>query len=87
VDGELQAAQPGLGLVIAKTLAPVVPMRVFGAFAAWPIHQKWPRPGRVTIVVGEPIRFTAEDLESGGKEVYQRLSQRVMDAIAGLSLE
>jgi 1-acyl-sn-glycerol-3-phosphate acyltransferase len=87
VDGELQAAQPGLGLVIAKTLAPVLPMRVFGAFAAWPIQQKWPRPGRVTIVVGEPIRFTAEDVESGGKEVYQRLSQRVMDAIAGLSLE
>ncbi len=86
-DGELQTAQPGLGLVIAKTLAPVVPMRVFGAFSAWPIHRKWPRPGRVTIVVGEPIRFTAEDLESGGKEVYQRLSQRVMDAIAGLSLE
>jgi 1-acyl-sn-glycerol-3-phosphate acyltransferase len=87
VDGELQAAQPGLGLVIAKTLAPVVPMRVFGAFAAWPIHQKWPRPGRVTIVVGEPIHFTPQDVESGGKEVYQRLSQRVMDAIAGLSLE
>jgi 1-acyl-sn-glycerol-3-phosphate acyltransferase len=87
LDGELQPAQPGLGLVIAKTLAPVVPMRIFGAFAAWPIHQKWPRPGRVTIVVGEPIRFTAQDLESGGKEVYQRLSQRVMDAIAGLSLE
>jgi 1-acyl-sn-glycerol-3-phosphate acyltransferase len=86
-DGKLQAALPGLGLVIAKTLAPVVPMRVFGAFAAWPIQQKWPRPGRVTIVVGEPIRFTAEDLESGGKEVYQRLSQRVMDAIAALSLE
>jgi 1-acyl-sn-glycerol-3-phosphate acyltransferase len=86
-DGKLQAALPGLGLVIAKTLAPVVPMRVFGAFAAWPIQQKWPRPGRVTIVVGEPIHFTPQDLESGGKEVYQRLSQRVMDAIAGLSLE
>ena len=45
-DGKLQAALPGLGLVIAKTLAPVVPMRVFGAFAAWPSQQKWPRPGR-----------------------------------------
>jgi 1-acyl-sn-glycerol-3-phosphate acyltransferase len=86
-DGELQPAQPGLGLVIAKTLAPVVPMRIFGAFAAWPIHRKWPRPGRVTIVVGEPIHFTPQDREPGGKEVYQRLSQRVMDAIAGLSLE
>ena len=87
LDGGLQPAQPGLGLVIAKTLAPVVPMRVFGTFEAWPPQEKIPRPGRVTIVVGEPIRFTQQDVEGGGKEVYQRLSQRVMDAIAGLSLE
>ena len=31
LDGNLQPAQRGLGLVIAKTLAPVVPMRIFGA--------------------------------------------------------
>jgi 1-acyl-sn-glycerol-3-phosphate acyltransferase len=87
LDGNLQPAQPGLGLVIAKTLAPVVPMRIFGAYEAWPVHEKWPRPRRVTIVVGEPIRFTREDVEAGGKEVYQALSQRVMDAIAALGME
>jgi len=87
VDGNLQPAQPGLGLVIARTLAPVVPMRIFGAYEAWPIHEKFPRPGRITIVVGEPIYFTQQDVEAGGKELYQRLSQRVMDAIATLSLE
>ncbi len=86
-DGEFQPAQPGLGLVIAKTLAPVVPMRVFGTFEAWPIHQKFPWPAPVTIVVGEPIRFTEQDIEAGGKDVYQRLSQRVMDAIAALRPE
>ena len=87
VDGKLQPAQPGLGLVIAKTLAPVVPMRIFGAYEAWPIHEKWPRPGHVTIVVGEPIHFTQADLEGAGKDLYQRLSQRVMDSIAALSLD
>ena len=87
LDGNLQPAQPGLGLVIARTLAPVVPMRIFGAYEAWPIHEKWPRLGRVTIIVGEPIYFTQQDVEAGGKELYQRLSQRVMDAIATLSLE
>ena len=86
-DGKLQPAQPGLGLVIAKTLAPVVPMRIFGAYEAWPIHQKRPRPGRITIVVGHPIVFTTQDIEGGGKELYQRLSQRVMDAIAALQME
>jgi 1-acyl-sn-glycerol-3-phosphate acyltransferase len=86
-DGKLQPAQPGLGLVIAKTLAPVVPIRIFGAYEAWPIHEKWPRPGRITVVVGEPIFFTQGDVEGGGKELYQRLSQRVMDAITALRLE
>jgi 1-acyl-sn-glycerol-3-phosphate acyltransferase len=86
-DGQLQPAQPGLGLVIAKTLAPVVPMRIFGAYDAWPIHETWPRAGRITIVVGEPIYFTRQEIGSGGKEIYQRLSQRVMDAIAALKIE
>jgi 1-acyl-sn-glycerol-3-phosphate acyltransferase len=87
VDGNLQPALPGLGLVIAKTLAPVVPMRIFGAYEAWPIGQKWPRFRRVTVVVGEPIHFTEKDVEPAGKDLYVRLSQRVMDAIAALSLD
>src|SRR2546426_5561149 len=31
-DGNLQPALPGVGLVIAKAQAPVVPMRIFGAY-------------------------------------------------------
>jgi 1-acyl-sn-glycerol-3-phosphate acyltransferase len=86
-DGNLQPAQPGLGLVIAKTGAPVVPMRIFGAHDAWPIGGKIRLGPRITIVVGEPIHFSKEELEAGGKELYGRLSQRVMDAIAAIQLE
>jgi 1-acyl-sn-glycerol-3-phosphate acyltransferase len=86
-DGNLQPALPGLGLVIAKTLAPVVPMRIFGAFDSWPLQEKWPRLGRVTIVVGEPIHFTEQDLQPPSKDLYLRLSQRVMEAIAALSVD
>ena len=86
-DGTLQPALPGVGLVIAKTLAPVVPIRIFGAYDAWPVGQKWPRLRPVTVVVGEPIHFTENDLQPATKDLYQRLSQRVMDAIAALSIE
>jgi 1-acyl-sn-glycerol-3-phosphate acyltransferase len=86
-DGELQPALPGVGLVIAKTLAPVVPMRIFGAYDAWPLGQKWPRFRPVTVVVGEPIHFTEKDLQPVGKDLYMRLSQRVMDAITALSID
>jgi 1-acyl-sn-glycerol-3-phosphate acyltransferase len=87
VDGSLQPAEPGLGLVIAKTLAPVVPMRIFGA------HEALPRGGGglhfvpITIVIGEPIMFTAADLDPPGRDLYKRLSQRVMDAIGALRLD
>jgi len=87
LDGNVQPAQPGVGLVIAKTLAPVVPMRIFGA------HQALPRGGAglhfvpITIVVGEPIFFTPVELESPAKNRYEQISQRVMDAIAALRMD
>jgi 1-acyl-sn-glycerol-3-phosphate acyltransferase len=86
-DGRLRPALPGLGFVIAKTLAPVVPMRIFGAREAWPRGSGRVRFRPITVVVGEPIYFTAADLQPAGKDIYQRLSQRVMDAIAALSLD
>lgn len=86
LDGNLQPAQPGVGLIIARTLAPVVPVRIFGA------HEALPRGGGfhfhpITVVVGKPIYFSEADLQSRGKDLYARLSQRVMDAIAALKLE
>ncbi len=87
LDGNLQPALPGLGFVIAKTLAPVVPMRIFGAHEALPRGGGRLRFHPVTIVVGEPIYFSAADLQPAGKDLYGRLSERVMNKIAALRLE
>lgn len=86
LDGNLQPGQPGVGLIIARTLAPVVPVRIFGA------HEALPRGGGlhfhpITIVVGDPIYFSEADLQPRDKNLYGRLSQRVMDAIAALKLD
>jgi 1-acyl-sn-glycerol-3-phosphate acyltransferase len=87
LDGELQPALPGLGFVIAKTLVPVLPMRIFGAHEAMPRGGGRLRFRPITIVIGHPIRFTEADLQPRGKEMYQRLSERVMEAIAALKIE
>ena len=84
LDGELQPVLPGIGFIIAKTRAPVVPMRIFGAREALPRGGGRLRFVPITIVVGEPIYFTDTDLQPSGKELYQQLSERVMERIAAL---
>jgi 1-acyl-sn-glycerol-3-phosphate acyltransferase len=86
LDGKLQPAQPGLGLIIAKTRAPVVPMRIFGAYEAFPRGGKGVHLRKIRIVVGEPVVFTEADMEGNGRELYQRLSERVMERIGGIQL-
>ena len=89
LDGELQPAQPGIGLIIAKTLVPVVPMRVFGAYEAMPPGSSRVRLCPITVKIGEPLTFTADDLKNSSgdnRDVYQGLSERVMSAIAAIRL-
>ena len=85
-DGRLQEAQPGLGMVVAKTKAPVVPMRVFGAFEAFPRNSKRPRFSPITICVGEVLRFSDADFAGEPKVVYRQISETVMQRIAELEL-
>jgi 1-acyl-sn-glycerol-3-phosphate acyltransferase len=84
-DGELQPAQPGIGMIVVKTDAPVVPVRIFGSYQAFSRERRIPRQASVTVVVGRPLRFSLED--GSTRETYQKTSDRIMDAVAALKLE
>jgi 1-acyl-sn-glycerol-3-phosphate acyltransferase len=86
LDGNLQPARAGIGLVIAKTGAPVLPMRIFGAYEAFPKNARRFQLSQITMVIGEPIHFTEEEISNTSRETYQLLSNRVMDAIGALKL-
>ena len=82
-DGELVEAEAGVGLVIAKAKVPVLPMRAFGAFEAYPRDAKWPKWfTKITICAGDLIEFDEEELAAKGREGYQALADRVMAGIA-----
>jgi 1-acyl-sn-glycerol-3-phosphate acyltransferase len=85
LTGQLQKARPGIGMIIARTLAPVVPMRIFGSFEAWPKGGKI-RPHPITVVVGKPIRFKKDDFAAHNREVYQKISEQVLAAVAALEI-
>ena len=83
LTGQIQPARPGIGMIIAKTLAPVVPMRIFGSFQAWPKGGKI-KPCPITVVVGKPIRFKKEDFVGKSREAYQKIGEQVLATIAAI---
>jgi 1-acyl-sn-glycerol-3-phosphate acyltransferase len=85
-DGTLQLARPGIGLIVAKTLCPVLPLRIFGANRAFPLGGKMPYSARIITVVGEVIHFLPKDIQPANGETYRRIGQRVMDAINDIHL-
>jgi len=82
LDGKLQPAQPGIGMIVAKTGAPVVPLRIFGTFESFPRDRAAPRFVPITVVVGKPLRFSPE--ETADRAAYQKIGDRIMDAVAKL---
>ena len=89
-DGKLQPARSGIGLTVIKSAAPVVPVRVFGTYEAYGRHLKIPRPRRVVVKYGEPMRFEKLRAEAKTcdkqrlKEIYQQVADEIMAAIARL---
>ena len=90
LDGRLQPAQSGIGLIVIKSTAPVVPVRVFGTFEAYGRNHKLPRPHRVIVKYGQPMNFEALRDEAKTcnkarlKEIYQQVADDIMAAIAKL---
>ena len=89
-DGKLQPARSGIGLTVIKSSAVVIPVRTFGTFEAFGRNHKFPRPKRVAVKYGEPMRF--EKLRAEAKicdkarlkEIYQEIADEIMAAIAKL---
>lgn len=88
LDGDFGPAEPGVGLVIAKSQVPVLPVRIFGAYDVFPRGAKVPKVvGKITIVVGNPIDFSNEKADSTNrKKLYQSFSERTLTAIRALEL-
>jgi 1-acyl-sn-glycerol-3-phosphate acyltransferase len=82
-EGRPGAARPGAGMLAALSAAPVVPVYIEGSGRALPRGALVPRPSRVTVRFGAPLRFTRER----GKARYQDISDEIMAAIGRIKAE
>ncbi len=83
-DGQLQKGEAGVGLFLAKTGAPVLPVRIFGSYEAYPRGAKFLRPSSITLVVGQ--KYQPDLSASHGRDLYQAVADEDMHRISGLTL-
>jgi len=84
-DGKLQPAQPGIGMIVAKTGAPVVPVRISGSYEVFSRNMKMPARGEISVAIGRPFKFAVDhSADEQSRKYYQQSSEAVVRAIAGL---
>jgi cytidylate kinase len=82
-EGRLREPKPGAALLAGLSGAPVVPVLVRGSGAAWPRGRRLPRPAKVVVAFGPPLRF-GRPTGAGRKDYYDSVSRDMMAAIARL---
>ncbi len=83
-DGEFQPPKPGVGFLVAKGEAPVVPVYVHGSYEAWSKHSGGLKRKPVTVIYGKLI--TQEEIQSlgTGRDAYGKIGELIMERIAKL---
>ncbi|HET7266081.1 MAG TPA: lysophospholipid acyltransferase family protein [bacterium] len=80
-DGRLQRPRDGLAFLAGRARVPIVPVGIGGTYDVWPLGTRMPRPGRITVCVGEAI----VPAEAPARRQQSALTARVMQAITRLT--
>jgi 1-acyl-sn-glycerol-3-phosphate acyltransferase len=77
-DGAMGPFKSGLGMLVAETTVPVIPCFLDGAFAALPPRKHLPRPKKLRLQIGAPMRFDhVENCRAGWNTVATEMRSAV----------
>ncbi len=85
IEGKLLPFRPGIGLILKEySEVPVVPVYIQGTYEAWPVGRRFPRPGKVIVHIGKPLK--PEELEKNGEgdSPHQRIANAIHAEVAKL---
>lgn len=80
--GELGRFRSGIGRLVEGTDVPVVPCYLEGAFEAMPKGSRFPRPRKLRLRIGEPLRFGQLP---PGRESVASICENLRDAVSDLA--
>ncbi len=78
-DGQLAEGKEGVVLIARLANADIIPFAIEGAYEAWPVPKKFPRPFPIEVRFGKPVDINA-------CEVPGKLLEEVMGEIARVKL-
>jgi 1-acyl-sn-glycerol-3-phosphate acyltransferase len=79
---ELGEFKPGIGLLVAGTEHPVVPVYLEGTCGAWPKGAWLPRPWKVGVRIGSPLCYSGH---KRGKHSAQQIAHELREAVLALA--
>lgn len=83
-DGDhLRPARPGIGMIAARSKAPIIPVLHRGTEKALPRGAWFPRPHRISVTFGAPFVFAEARTEEWQEQILA-FSQTIMERIAAL---
>lgn len=71
-DGEMLPVKAGIGMIVGGTDVPIVPCWLDGCFEAMPPNKVLPRPRKISVYVGEPVRFPQAGNDREGWDLIAR---------------
>lgn len=83
-DGRLYRGRTGVGYLALHSGAPVVPVAMIGTDKILPPGHKVPRPGRIEIRIGSPLKLTEFSGQTGARQ-RRAVTDVVVSAIQDLS--
>jgi 1-acyl-sn-glycerol-3-phosphate acyltransferase len=79
LDGQLQEAQPGIGMIAAKSGAPIVPVAIRGSFEILPRGAMIPKSGQISLSIGAPLQMRSvsetRDYGKASAQVVKEISR------------
>jgi 1-acyl-sn-glycerol-3-phosphate acyltransferase len=84
LTGAVGAFLPGIGVVLERSGAQVVRVRISGSYEAWPWNRRLPRPGRIAITFGAPLGADELEASGEGKSRAERIASGLQRSLLGL---
>ena len=90
IDGEVKEFKKGVGIMAKELNVPLVPVLIEGTYEALPKSVWFPRPRKVRIAIGKPIRPDRLDLDRlrrGDEDDYEVITECLRKRIIDLKKE